>query len=277
MGPANSSLAYGTEMSSPTGQQDTPDRRTADQAGLACPHVHAVFELEKTPNPVSIDIIRDRRAAQLDRVLEHFLQRRVKAVQFRALDAAGHAPGTDPGAKEAFVSVDIAHAMKQRLVEQCGFDGQFAAAKEAGKVFQGDGRRLGPGPGEAFGGVELTELQPPETARVDETHLPAAGQGETSVGVRRDWPFRGGDQQAASHAKVHNPLGCRLRQRGFSQIADDVLSDAADSEDHAAFEACGLFRRGIFEGLGVRAEPGFHNAVAAQALIHAAGNGFDLG
>ncbi len=61
-----------------------------------------------------------------------------------------------------------------------------------------------------------------------------------------------------------------------SQLANDVLSRAMNGQERAAFEALGLARRRRFEGLAMPAEPGFNDAVAAQALVHSAGDRLDL-
>lgn len=119
------------------------------------------------------------------------------------------------------------------------------------------------------------------------------------MGVRRDGGIWGGDQQPTRHAEVHDPFrgggwahGGGLAERALSLAAgqicdgglgrgakpeDDVFADAFDGEDGAAFEAFGLARGRVFEGLALGAEPGIDDAITADAGVDAAGDGFDFG
>ena len=275
-GTGKSFLADRAEVRAPAGEQYSADGSAADQAGLAGPEVDAVLKLEKAAYAVGIHVVGDGRAAERNRMLQDFLQGRAKAVKFSALDAAGHAFGTDSGAEEAFVGVDIAHAVEQRLIEQRRFDGQLAAAKELSESLGSDGGWLRAGSEEGFGAIQFTKFKTPEAAGIDEAHLTSAGQGQARVGMRLKRALRRGYEQAAGHAEVNDPLGRRSLAARVSQIADNVLADAADSEDRAAFESGGLFGWRIFEWLRVGAEPDLDDAVAAQPLVDTAGYGFDF-
>ena len=99
------------------------------------------------------------------------------------------------------------------------------------------------------------------------------------MGVRGDLGVWGGDEEATRHAEVDDPFGNYLVCGGLTfglsgEANDDVFADALDVEDGAIFEAFGLERRPGFEGLFVGAEPGFDDAVAAQALVDAASDCF---
>ena len=103
------------------------------------------------------------------------------------------------------------------------------------------------------------------------------------MGVGSDRTFRGGDEQAAGHAEMDDPLGIRFAASSppraaacNAQFADNVLAGAMDGEDGAAFKASGLACGRGFEGLAVAAEPGFDDPVAAHARVDSAGNGFYL-
>ena len=116
------------------------------------------------------------------------------------------------------------------------------------------------------------------------------------MGVGGHGPLRRGDQQAPGHAQMDNPF--RLRRgrgrfgrgsflrgsasRGFldeplTELADDVFADSLDREDETAFDALRLLRGRSFEGLGMGTEPGLDDAVAAEAEVDAAGDGFHFG
>jgi hypothetical protein len=102
--------------------------------------------------------------------------------------------------------------------------------------------------------------------------------------MRRDGAFWRGDEKAASHAEMHDPLSgwfaCIANQRAAArctQLANDVFSGAMHSENGAAHKPGGLPLRRRFEWFAVRTERRFGNAVSAHACMHAAGYGFDFG
>lgn len=100
--------------------------------------------------------------------------------------------------EEGLVGVDVAHSVEERLVEQCGFDGRLAVAKESDEIFQGDGEGLF-----ARAGVGLVrDGEAAEAARVYEAEFASAAEGEDGVGVERDWGVGGGDEEASGHAEV---------------------------------------------------------------------------
>ena len=47
------------------------NRRFADEAGFAATHVDLVLELEEAADSIGIDVVRDGRAAKLDRVTQN--------------------------------------------------------------------------------------------------------------------------------------------------------------------------------------------------------------
>ena len=92
-----------------------------------------------------------------------------------------------------------------------------------------------------------------------------------------------GDEEAASHAEVHDPLRFR---RGLlataprflaAQFADDMFPGAMDGEEVAAFQALRLTGGGGFEESAMAGKPDIGDAMAAHTLVDAAGYGFDFG
>jgi len=215
----------------------------------------------------------------------------VEAVELGAGEAASRAAGADAGMEEAFVGVDVADAGEERLIEQCGFDGKLAAAEEGGKFFGGDGEGFETGGGEGFFTGEVAEFEAAEAARVYEAELFAALETEAGVGVRGDFGVRRGNEQAAGHAEVDDPLGTdgvssyfcfrRVLLAGIlqrvCQFADDVFAGAVNGVKDFAFEALGLLDGAGFEGLFVAAKPGFYDFVALDSLMDAVGDGFYFG
>ena len=64
----------------------------------------------------------------------------MQTVEFRTRQPGSHFAGTDPGAEERLVRIDVSNAMQQRLVQQGGLDGGLAAMEKRSKVFPGNGQ-----------------------------------------------------------------------------------------------------------------------------------------
>ena len=175
-------------------------------AGFAGAQVNAVLELKKAANPVGIHVVRDRGAAEADRLLKNSEECLTKALELGAAQAAGRAAGTDSGVEEAFVGVDVADAGKQRLVKKRRFDSEFASAKKGCELVFSDGERLRAWRIECRSPVQLAELETAEAARIDETEFAPAGQAQTGMGVRGNGVVRCGDEQAARHSEMDDPL-----------------------------------------------------------------------
>src|SRR5882757_1156161 len=94
-------------------------------------------------------------------------------------ETASVAAGADSSAEEALIGVDIANPMKQRLIEQCCFDGSFSSPEEADEVPVGDGE--GFAAGASVGLPRRDDGQATEAAGVDETQLASAAEREDGV------------------------------------------------------------------------------------------------
>ena len=129
----------GAEVGAAPGEGDAADGGCADEAGLAGAPVDAVFQLKEAARAVGIDVIGDGGASELDGVAENIDKRGAQAGEFGAGEARGLAGGTDGGAEERLVGVDVADAVEEGLVEQRGLDGRAARVEEGDEVFEGDG------------------------------------------------------------------------------------------------------------------------------------------
>ena len=181
--------------------------------------------------------------------------------------------------EEALIGVDVAHAGEQALVEQCGLDGQMAGLEELSEFLASDGERVNAGGAESGNAGKVEKIEAAKPARVHKAQLAPTGKAQTGVGVRCQRLAGSGDQQAARHAQMHDPLSGRLSFHGAigrPEFADNMLSGAMDSEDCAPCKAFGLASWRAFEGLAMAAEDGLDNAVAAHPLMNSAGNGLDL-
>ncbi len=285
----SSGLALGAEVGSASGENDAANGRPADEAGLALPGVHAVLDLEEAGLTVGVDVVGNRGTAGADGRFQNGLERLAEAQQPGAGETAGPTGGADFCAEEAFVGVDVAHAVEQRLVEQRGLDGELAAAEERDEVIGGNGEGFAAGSGEEAG-VDGVKGETAETARVDEAQLAAGSEMQHSMGVRREGEPGGGDEQAAGHPEMDQQLGLRVRRSGFAirrgravarasslEVDDDVLADAVDASNAQAGERLRHFCRRGPEGLLISTEPGGDDSVAAEAAVHAVGDGFHFG
>jgi hypothetical protein len=262
------------------GDEDASDGGCAAAAGLAGALIHAVLDLERAGVSVGVDVIGDRRATQADGVTKNVKEGEAETFELGAGKAAGAAGGADAGAEEALVGVNVAYTSEQRLIKKGCLDGQAPAAEESGEGLRRDLERLGSRRDELLSAGEVAKLEAAEAARIDEAQLVSAGQGEADMGVAGEGGAGFFHQQLAGHAQVDDPLSvwkCLPWLSGGVELEDDVLAAAMDGEDAGSLEALGLAGGRRFEGLTMAAEPGLGDSVAAQAHIHAAGDGFDFG
>ena len=195
-----------------------------------------------------------------------------EAGQLGAGEASGVAGWPDASVEESFVSVDVAHSVKERLVQQRRLDGGLAVAEERDEVFESDG--------EGFGArtfvfrVGRDDGEASEASCIDETELFAAAEGQDGMGVRRDGRFRCGDEQAAGHAEVDKKLGLLL----FSgQVDDDGFADAVYAVNAAASKRLDDLVGRRLEGLRLIAGPDGADGLAVDAGVDAVGYRFDFG
>lgn len=204
-------LAFGAEMGTSAGKKKSANGSPAAEAGLPGSQVDTMLKLEKSPYPVRIDVIGDRGASKLNGVLQDLAQREPEAFQFGFRETSSASAGPDAGTIEALVRVNVADTGKQLLVQQSGLDGQASLAEEGGKRIPGDTQRFCARCGKGLVPCQVTKVQASETPGVDKAHLAAACESQTDVGVDCDRRVRRGDEQAASHAEVDDPLSFNRR------------------------------------------------------------------
>ena len=117
-------------MCAPSTQHNPANWRLADATRLSRALIDAMLQLIESPHPGSIHIIGHRRAAKLNRVLQNLAQGQPQTLQFRSGQPSGLTARPNPRVKQTFVSVDVAYPGEQRLVQQCGLDGQLPPVKE---------------------------------------------------------------------------------------------------------------------------------------------------
>ena len=199
-------MAARAEVSSAAGEEDPADGGSAIAAWFAGAQVDAVLQLEESTRAVGVDIIGDRGAAQSDGMLQDAAEGPAQTLELGTGESTGRPAWTDAGMEEAFVGIDVAHSGEKRLVEKGGLDGELATAKESGEVVGCNQERFGAGRFERRDSGEFAELEAAEAAGIDKAEFAAARQGQPGVGVRGDQIVGGGDEQAAGHAEVDDPL-----------------------------------------------------------------------
>ncbi len=94
-------------MAAASRDHDPLHGRLADQTGLALTTVDAVLELKETFLAIGIDVVGDRRSTKRDRIFQNFFNRNEKLAELLAGNRRCAAAGTNPGAKQRFVGIDI--------------------------------------------------------------------------------------------------------------------------------------------------------------------------
>src|SRR5271165_902470 len=96
-----SALALWAVMCASAGNQNPPDRGPANAAWLTRPQVDAMLELEESAHSVCIHIVRHRRPAQANGVLQNFAQCKPQPLQLRPGQPARPASRPYTGTKQA--------------------------------------------------------------------------------------------------------------------------------------------------------------------------------
>lgn len=268
---------------------DAPDHSATHSTGLARALVDTMLQLEKAADSICIHVIRDRRTAKGDGLLQHLSKSLAQALELHTREPAGAAPRTQPGTEEAFIRIDIAHARQQLLIEQGRLHRKLAFMEKCSKLLRINAKRFKSWRRERRLALKISEFHPSKAAGIDKAKLAATGQRESGVSVSDDGRIRCGHEQASCHAKMNNPLCLRLLQLqgppipggilliGTSQIAHDMFSQAADRKKYLPFQALRHTRWWCFEGFTMTAEPDFQNAIATDAIMDATSNRFYLG
>ena len=195
-----------------------------------------------------------------------------EAGELKAGETASEPAGTDAGAKEALIRVDVTDAVEQGLVEQSCLDRCSTTLEECDKVVEWDSERFAAGSGVA--GVRRDDREASKAPGVNETKFAASAERERGVGVWRQGSLGRGDKQAAGHAEVDEKLSGRAVA---IKVDHDGLANAVNAEDAGLGEGVDQERGRRFEGLGLVAGPdGAHN-LAVYAVVDAVRDGFDFG
>lgn len=203
-------------MGAAPGEEKTANRRATATARQAGPQIHAMLDLEEAGLAFGIHVIRDRGSSQTDGMLKNLAQGRAEAFELGPGEAAGHTAGTYTRAKQALVGIDVSHTCQQGLVQKRSFDGETATPEKSYEGLRGNVEGFRSRTEEGVLTIKVLERQPTEAARVHEAKLEAGGEGEARVGVGGEGGGWVGDEQAASHSKVDDPLSIGILGRNWS-------------------------------------------------------------
>ena len=261
-----------------------------------------VFQLKESFRPPDVHVVGHGGAAERDGFPQYRLDRAVQALQFLAGEPASLTSGTDAGAKQAFIGIDIAHTMEKFLVQQRRLDGGSTAAKERAKVVERNLQRLLSGSDEAIprgripsrrlawflrGLGKIEHGEPTKTPGIDKADLATIVELKNGVGMGRQRLIWIADQETARHSKMDNatvPADGILRgsdscSRGAvwgesspREIDDNMLAHAADAPDGAAGKGVDDIRGWGTEWLRVGAEPDGNDGPSAHAFVDAVGD-----
>ena len=106
-------LTVRTEVGATAAYNDLFDGRGTDATGLPLSRVDTMFKLKEARNAFGVHVVGDRRAPKLDRPGEHVDQGLSQLFEFGAGHTRSLASGSDAGAGEGLVGVDVADAVEQ--------------------------------------------------------------------------------------------------------------------------------------------------------------------
>ena len=89
-----------------------------------------MLQLEEAANPIRIHIVRNRRSAQLNGMLQHNLQRRAQPFELLPGQPPGHSFRSDSCPKQALIGINIPHTMQQLLIQEGSLNRRLPPAKE---------------------------------------------------------------------------------------------------------------------------------------------------
>jgi len=122
-----------TKITAAAGDNYAANHRAASEAFFTFTHVDAMAQLKLSAFAVCIQIIRDGRSAQANRFIQNLLDSPEETVKFHIFEFHSETLGVNPRAPQTLVSVDIADAAQNMLIEEKRFDAGAARANSGAK------------------------------------------------------------------------------------------------------------------------------------------------
>ncbi len=89
-----------------------------------------VLQLKKSLRPVRIDIVGNRRTAELNGMLQHFAEGQAEPFQLGTGETTRSSARTDSGVKQTLVGIDVADTGEEGLIQKCGLDDQLSRPRK---------------------------------------------------------------------------------------------------------------------------------------------------
>ncbi len=193
-------------------KNDPANWRLAIQAWLTRAQVDFVFQLKKSTSAVRIHIVGNRGATESNRFSQYCLDRGMQSSHFRDTQSASPTTGSNSGAKQTLVGVDVADPMQECLIQERGLDGSFPTPKQRAKLSERNIERLAAFTDKASGwnaSLETRRLRPgfgkiqhgkpPETSRVDKPNFAVVVELDDDMRVQRHRHILLRYQQTSGH------------------------------------------------------------------------------
>ena len=201
-------LALRAIVAAPAPEDDSANRALTYQARFAFAALDPMLKLEEALFAVRIDVVGNRRSTQRDCLAQHFLNCTMELAQLISRQRYCATARTNPCPKQGFVSVDVAHAAQQLLIQQRALNRSLAASKQGYELFLGNFQ------GFDSAGVEFTtnHTQFPEHSWVDKAQFTTRCESRDEMRVLENFFFWLRDQEPPRHPEMNDPLGiCGFR------------------------------------------------------------------
>jgi hypothetical protein len=253
----------GTEIAAAASDDDAANGRPAAKAFFTFAVVDAMLQLKLALLARRIDVIGDRGAARADCFVQNVLHGAIELAQFPGCKVRSSAARMDFRAEEGLVRVDVAHAAKDGLVEEQGFDVRFARVQRGGEL------RL-----RSFEGIEAERAEDlrlvgagqnghtSEAANVGVTQFAAVIEREENVRVRPRGSFRGVNDELAGHTEVYEERKLLRTVTRAIEFDNEEFAVAAHLLDACAAKVA-FERSGIVNEIGLP-QAHAHYAAAGQ-------------
>jgi len=133
-----------------------------------------MLQLEKPAHALRVDIVGHRGTSQPNCLFEHNDQLPSQPLQVGFGEPSGLAPRPDPRSEQALVGINVSDTAQERLIQQCGLDGQSAAAKHERKLLGANREWLLACGFKTGTAAYFPQLQPPKPSGIDKADLAPA-------------------------------------------------------------------------------------------------------
>ena len=207
-------------MAAAATEHDPAYRCPAYQARLCFTSVNAVLQLEESFFSAGIHIIGNRGATERNRLQQNFLNSGVQLAQPLARNRRRSPSGTDAGAKQRLIGINVAYATQKFLIQQRALDGSLASAKKFDELVRAHFQRFHASGIEASG----VDAEFSKHARVDKAQFASRGELGDQVSMLGDFGIGIASDETAGHAEMDDPLcGSRLGPATAFTLAFDFL------------------------------------------------------